>query len=51
MKDEKKEAILEVERLINELKEISRDDDFKSIYQACEAIMITIDEADLEELD
>lgn len=51
MGNEKREAILEVERLVGELKEFSRDDDFKSIYQACEAIMITIDEADLEDLD
>lgn len=51
MENEKKESKLEVKRLFEELKEFVRYDDFKSIYQICEAIMITIDEADLEEID
>lgn len=51
MENEKKEAILEVKRLIKEINEALKSDGFKSIYQICEAVMITIDEADLEELD
>ena len=48
---QREEAILEVKQLFEELKDFFRYDDFKSIYQLCEAIMIAIDEADLEELD
>lgn len=50
MENEKKEAIIEVKRLVKELNGSLKADDFSSIYQECEAIMITIDEADLEAL-
>ena len=51
MENKKKEAIIEVKRLVKEMREFLRAEDFSSIYQGCEAIMITIDEDDLEELD
>lgn len=51
MGNEKKEAILEVKRLFEELKMFLNGESFGDVYNACEAIMITIDEADLEELD
>jgi len=51
MEQQKKEAIFEVKRLITEMNESLKCDDFQSIYQECEAIMITIDEADLGDLD
>ena len=48
MNDEKKQAITEIKRMINELRMILIvDEDLTDIYNLCEAIMTTIDEADL----
>lgn len=50
MENEKKVGMVEVKRLVKELNGFLKADDFSSIYQLCESIMITIDEADLEGL-
>lgn len=44
---QKEEAIVEIKRLLEEMKMFSADTDFNSIYNICESVMITIEEADL----
>ena len=45
---EKEEAILEIERLMKELRMLTVGDwSFNDIYTICESIMVTIEEADL----
>lgn len=48
MNDEKERAIVEIKRLINELRMTLIDEDgCQDIYNLCESIMVTIEEADL----
>ncbi len=44
---QKEDAIVEIKRLLKEMKMFSADTDFNSIYDLCESIMVTIEEADL----